>query len=76
MHTDFAAQEGSHSTDQENKKVQDAGVIKRCPHSSLAAFIFYHTLVSAKNTNIKQRYGTLKKRKKKKKKIRALLLIM
>ena len=75
MHTDFAAQEGSDSTDQENKKVQDVGVIKRCPHSSLAAFIFYHTLVSAKNTNMKQRYGTLKK-KKKKKKFRALLLIM
>ena len=74
MHTEFAAQEGSHSTNQENKKVQDAGVIKRCPHSSLAAFIFYHILVSAKNTNIKQRYGTLKK--KKKKKFRALLLIM
>ena len=74
MHTDFAAQEGSHSTDQENKKVQDAGVIKKCPHSSLAAFIFYHTLVSAKNTNIKQRYGRLKK--KKKKKFRALLLII
>ena len=74
MHTDFAAQEGSHSTDQENKRVQDAGVIKRCPHSSLAAFIFYHTLVSDKNTNIKQTYGTLKKEKKKK--IRALLLII
>ena len=75
MHTDFAAQEGSHSTDHENKRVQDAGVIKRCPHSSLEAFIFYHTLVSDKNTNIKQTYGTLKK-KKKKKKFRALLLII
>ena len=61
MHTDFAAQEGSHSTDQ----VQDVSVMKRCPHSSLAAFIFYHTLVSDKNTNIKQRYATLKKKKKK-----------
>ena len=39
-------------------------MIKRCPHSSSAAFIFYHTLVSAKKTNMKQRHGILKKKKK------------